>query len=79
MNKYMNLKVSYPYVGYTAPFFDPIFLDLNQKYKIAFGTDEYVLLPRSPNGNSKLKMFRNGFIKHGYCVKDLGIGNLLNH
>jgi arylamine N-acetyltransferase len=56
-------------VGYAAPFFDPIPLDLNREYKIAFGTDEYVLNPRNSNGYSELNMFRNGCIKHGYRVK----------
>ena len=56
-------------VGYAAPFFDPIPLDLNREYKIAFGADEYVLLPRNSNGYSELKMLRNGSIKHGYRVK----------
>lgn len=56
-------------VGYAAPFFNPIPLDLNREYKIAFGADEYVILPRDSNGNSELKMFRNGYVKHGYRVK----------
>jgi len=56
-------------VGYAAPFFEPLPLDLNREYKITFGADEYVLFPRSSNGYSELKMFRNGIIKHGYLVK----------
>jgi arylamine N-acetyltransferase len=56
-------------VGYAAPFFYPIPLDLNKEYKISLGADEYVLIPKSLKGYSELKMFRNGCIKHGYCVK----------
>ena len=56
-------------VGYAAPFFNPIPLDLTKEYKFALGVDEYVLFPKSVNGYSELKMFRNGKVKHGYFVK----------
>ncbi|MEN8191514.1 MAG: arylamine N-acetyltransferase [Bacteroidota bacterium] len=56
-------------VGYAAPFFGPIPLDLTQEYKIGLGSDEYVLFPRNSKGYSELKMFRNGCLKHGYSVK----------
>ena len=56
-------------VGYAAPFLNPIPLDLTEEYKIALGTDEYIIIPKSENGYSKLKMFRNGRLKHGYTVK----------
>ena len=56
-------------VGYAAPFLNPIPLDLTEEYKIALGVDEYIILPRTENGYSKLKMIRNGQIKHGYTVK----------
>jgi arylamine N-acetyltransferase len=56
-------------VGYAAPFLNPIPLDLNEEYKIALGSDEYIILPKSENGFSELKMFRNGQVKHGYIVK----------
>jgi arylamine N-acetyltransferase len=56
-------------VGYAAPFFNPIPLDLKEEYKIAMGADEYILIPKTKNGYSELKMFRNGQVKHGYKVK----------
>lgn len=56
-------------VGYAAPFFNPIPLDLTEKYKISWGADEYILMPKNKNGYSELKMFRNGQLKHGYTVK----------
>ena len=56
-------------VGYAAPFLKPIPLDLTEEYKIALGTDEYFVLPKSENGYSELKMFRNGRLKHGYTAK----------
>ncbi len=55
-------------VGYAAPFFNPMHLDLKEEYKIALGADEYILIPRSESGYSELKMFRNGQVKHGYKV-----------
>ena len=56
-------------VGYAAPFLKPIPLDLDEEYKIALGTDEYFVLPKSENGYSELRMFRNGRLKHGYTAK----------
>jgi arylamine N-acetyltransferase len=56
-------------VGYAAPFFNPIPLDLTEDYRINFGTDEYVIIPKNEKGYSELKMFRNGKLKHGYIVK----------
>jgi arylamine N-acetyltransferase len=56
-------------VGYAAPFFNPIPFDLSEEYKITWGADEYILIPRSENGYSELILFRNAREKHGYTVK----------
>jgi N-hydroxyarylamine O-acetyltransferase len=56
-------------LGYAAPFFKPIPLDLNEAYKIALGADEYILNPKSEDGYFELKMLRNGRVKHGYKFK----------
>ena len=56
-------------VGYAAPFLKPIPLDLKEEYKIAWGSDEYIILPKTEIGYSELKMFRNGKIMHGYIAK----------
>jgi arylamine N-acetyltransferase len=56
-------------LGYAAPFYAPIPLDLKEEYKIAFGADKYILIPKTKNGNYELKMFRNERVKHGYKVK----------
>jgi arylamine N-acetyltransferase len=56
-------------VGYAAPFLKPIPLDLQKNYQIEFGADRYVLLPKDNNGHSKLQLYRNNELKHGYKVK----------
>lgn len=56
-------------MGYGAPFFDPLPRDITEKYEINFGIDKYVLLPKDPNGHSKLEFYRNDKLKQGYTVK----------
>lgn len=56
-------------VGYAAPFFEPLPRNLSSEYKITFGEDEYILQPQDSSGFSKLELYRNSSLKHGYVVK----------
>jgi arylamine N-acetyltransferase len=56
-------------VGYAAPFFEPLPLDLDIEYEIRFGSYRYVLMPRDQRGCSRLQMFRAGELVHGYLAK----------
>ena len=56
-------------VGYAAPFWMPIPLDLETDYSIHLGSDRYVLKPRNTSGCSQLELYRNGELIHGYLVK----------
>jgi len=56
-------------VGYGAPFFNPIPLNLKENYNIAFGNDNYVMLPKNTEGQSELKQYRDNLLKHGYILK----------
>jgi arylamine N-acetyltransferase len=56
-------------VGYGGPFFEPIPRDLNEPYEILFGACGYVLEPQDGDGRSRLKMFRDHKLTHGYLAK----------
>ncbi|MFC1707546.1 arylamine N-acetyltransferase [Planctomycetota bacterium] len=56
-------------VGYGAPFFAPLPLDLDSPHTVGFGGDRYVLKPRDQNGYSRLELHRDGKHAHGYLVK----------
>ncbi len=64
-------------VGYGAPFFEPMPRDLNSDYEVLLGRERFVLRPQDANGNSRLDMYRDGVVKHGYTAKpatrDIGI------
>lgn len=55
--------------GYAAPFLAPIPLDLKNDYVIHLGRDRYVLKPRDELGQSRLELYREGKLKHGYLLK----------
>ena len=55
--------------GYAAPFLTPIPLDLDCDYILQLGRDRYVLKPRDELGQSRLELYRQGTLKHGYLVK----------
>jgi len=55
-------------VGYAAPFLKPIPRDLQTDFIVIFGKDRYVLKPQDANGCSRLEMYRDGVLKHGYLV-----------
>ncbi len=56
-------------VGYAAPFYEPLPRDLNVPHEVRFGTCRYVLEPQDGQGRSRLKMFRNDELTHGYLAK----------
>jgi N-hydroxyarylamine O-acetyltransferase len=55
--------------GYAAPFLSPMPRDLREDYIISLGRDRYVLRPQDPAGCSRLEMYRDGVLKHGYVAK----------
>lgn len=55
--------------GYAAPFLSPIPLDLDTDYIVHLGRDRYVLKPKDELGQSRLELYRQGALKHGYLVK----------
>ncbi len=56
-------------VGYGAPFWTPLPLDVTGDIETAFGEDRYVLRPRDARGHSRLDFYRGGDLVHGYTVK----------
>ncbi|MGA7380044.1 MAG: arylamine N-acetyltransferase [Terriglobales bacterium] len=62
--------------GYAAPLLAPLPRDLTSDYVVALGRDRYVLKPQDSAGRSRLELYRNGALKHGYLAKpeprDLG-------
>ena len=57
--------------GYAAPFDHPLPRDLDKDYIIALGRDKYVIKPKDKNGNSKIELFRDGQLVHGYTAKPI--------
>jgi N-hydroxyarylamine O-acetyltransferase len=55
--------------GYAAPLLDPIPRDLDTDYEITLGRDRYVLKPQDANGCSRLELYRDGALCHGYLAK----------
>ncbi len=55
--------------GYAAPFAPPLPRDLSTDYVIELGRDRYVLKPQDEQGCSRLDLYRNGELKHGYRAK----------
>jgi len=56
-------------VGYAAPFYNPIPLDLAKNYELTYGIDKYILKPRDKRNYSELQLIRDGNTKHSYIVK----------
>ncbi len=56
-------------VGYAAPFLTPLPRDLATDYVIVLGRDRYVLKPQDAQGCSRLELYRDGDLKHGYLAK----------
>ncbi len=55
--------------GYAAPLLEPIPRDLAADYEITLGRDRYVLKPQDANGCSRLELYRDGVLRHGYLAK----------
>lgn len=55
--------------GYGAPFLEPIPRDLDGDHVTALGRDCYVLKPHDDAGRSRMEMYRDGRLKHGYVIK----------
>jgi N-hydroxyarylamine O-acetyltransferase len=58
-------------VGYAAPFWMPLPVGLKTDYSLHLGADRYVLKPKDDAGCSKMELYRNGKLKHGYLVKPI--------
>ena len=55
--------------GYAAPLLEPIPRDLATDYETTLGRDRYVLKPQDANGCSRLELYRDGALRHGYLAK----------
>jgi len=55
--------------GYAAPFLSPLPRDWNTDYVVELGRDRYVLRPQDDNGCSRLDLYRDGVLKHGYLAR----------
>jgi arylamine N-acetyltransferase len=61
-------------VGYAAPFMKPLPRDLDHDFEIRLGRDRCVLKPRDKAGCSRLELYRDGELKHGYIAKPIPRG-----
>jgi N-hydroxyarylamine O-acetyltransferase len=55
--------------GYAAPLLEPIPRDLAVDYETRLGRDRYVLKPQDAHGCSRLELYRDGVLRHGYLAK----------
>ncbi len=55
--------------GYGAPFLEPLPRDASDDVVISLGNERYVLKPRDHHGCSRLQMYVDGDLKHGYLAK----------
>lgn len=58
-------------VGYAAPFLAPLPRDLAADYIIVLGRDRYVLKPQNVKGCSRIELYREGSLRHGYLAKPM--------
>jgi arylamine N-acetyltransferase len=56
-------------VGYAAPFWAPMPRDLEKDYSINLGSERYVLKPQDAEGRSRMELYRDGSLEHGYLAK----------
>jgi len=54
--------------GYAAPLLEPISRDLAADYETTLGRDRYVLKPQDAKGCSRLELYRDGVLRHGYLA-----------
>ena len=55
--------------GYAAPLLEPIPRDLTVDYETKLGQDRYVLKPQDANRCSRLELYRDGVLRHGYLAR----------
>lgn len=55
-------------VGYAAPFLEPIPLDLTVEHSLRFGNTTYLIRPRDGFGRTRVELYRNGILRHGYII-----------
>jgi len=55
--------------GYAAPFLTPMPRDLTTDYIVVLGRDRYVLKPQDAKGRSRIELYRDENLKHGYLAK----------
>lgn len=55
--------------GYAAPFLDPLPLFSTGCVEVSLGSERYVLHPRDGRGRSRLDLYREGVLTHGYTAK----------
>jgi len=54
--------------GYAAPLLEPIPRDLATDHETILGRDRYVLKPQDAKGCSRLELYRDGVLRHGYLA-----------
>jgi N-hydroxyarylamine O-acetyltransferase len=57
--------------GYAAPFLKPMPRDLTEDMEIRRGRDRYVLRPQDTKGCSRMDLYRDGELMHGYTAKPI--------
>lgn len=55
--------------GYGAPFLMPIPTHRKNNFSIVHGNDKYVFKPADKEGKTRMDMFRDGKLHHGYTLK----------
>jgi len=55
-------------VGYGAPFYGPMPRDLDRNQEIVFGRSLFVLRSQDPTGRTRVDMYRDGELIHGYLA-----------
>ncbi|MGA2965513.1 MAG: arylamine N-acetyltransferase [Terriglobales bacterium] len=55
--------------GYAAPVLSPMPRDLATDFVVELGRDRFVLRPQDANGHSRLDLYRDGQLIHGYLAK----------
>jgi arylamine N-acetyltransferase len=58
-------------VGYAAPFLEPLPRDLDVDVEIVLGRDRYVLRPKDTSGCTRMDLYRDGELIHGYTAKPI--------
>lgn len=57
--------------GYAAPFVTPLPRDLPHDVEVALGRDRYVLRPQDAQGRSRMDLYRDNELVHGYTAKPI--------